>query len=111
MTTLEIPPDGIPQDGLFIDGVHQDNVAPLFPDRPSAAALPPQPEVIGLLEHLVELAKQGKLVGLVIIGFDEMSEGSHALVGKCPYATTIGIIEDVKFNLQIEHLGSKVRKG
>ncbi len=107
MTTLEIPPEGLPSgDGLG----GTDNVAALFPNKPSAAPLPVQEDVVLLLQRLLELAQSGKLTGLVIIGFNELSDGSHALVGKCPYGTTLGIIEDMKFHLMMQNLGAQVRQ-
>ena len=82
------------------DGLHgTDNVATLFPDKPSAAGLPPQPEMIKELEELTLEAASGKYVGLLLLAFD--SRGRHKVVisGKIPFAYSVTAIEQLKFGI------------
>lgn len=74
-----------------------DNVAPLFPDRPTAAGLPPQPEVVEQLESFLHEAVTGKVTGIIIFGFDQVGGHRTAMVGKVKMSDSISAIEQLKF--------------
>lgn len=93
MTTLEFPP----KDGLG----GTDNVTPLFAGAPSAAPLPPQQDVVSALHTFLEGALLGRITGLAIVTFDEHSQPAAGAIGKCPYVTLIGALENLKVDIMV----------
>ena len=89
-------PDGI-------GGTDGTKVLPLFPNQPSALPLPVQPEVIGVLQQILNLAQQGHITGFAMVTFDENSQGKFGIVGKCPHVTLVGILSNLKFDLQFRN--------
>lgn len=94
-------------DGAVPEEEPAPNVLPLFSNRPSAAPLPPQPEVIGVLETLLSLAQNGKITGLALVAFDELGGVSAGTLGKCPYLTLLGALDNLKFEVELNNALSK----
>lgn len=93
------------------DGINgTDNIARLFPDQPSTAGIPPQPEVIAALERFMLEAASGKHTGLVIIGFDGMT-GQHTvnMTGKLPFSYVVTALEQIKFSILARDFGNTVQ--
>ena len=77
-----------------------DNISPLFHDRPTAAPLPPQPDVIGVLESLLNEARSGQIIGLACIAFHNSGSFRSGTAGKVSYLTMLGALEDLKFTVE-----------
>lgn len=74
-------------------------VVPLFSDKPSAAPLPPDAELIASLEGLLEDARQGRVVALT--GAVYNGSGHHQLLalGKVSLSNSIGTLELLQYTL------------
>ena len=72
-------------------------VESLFKDRPSAAGLPPQPEVYQLLLALLADAQSGKITGLAFLAFDGQGHKWIGSEGKIVDADLIAGLEQLKF--------------
>lgn len=89
-TIVEPGPDGI----SGTDGVHV-----LFPGKPAGVPLPPQPEVVTILEDFLQEAVSGRITGLVIIGFSDVGGHKSALAGKVTFSHSIAALEQMKFGI------------
>lgn len=77
-----------------------DNIRSLFGDcQPSAAGLPPQPEVISEIESLLADAKIGKLAGVVFAGFDPQGNYIVGTRGKVVYTAGVTALNELLFML------------
>ncbi len=82
------------------DGINgTDGVIPLFPHKPSAAPIPPQPDVIATLEQALSEAQSGRIVGIILAVFDENSNYKDALVGKVPMSSAITVLAKTQFGI------------
>lgn len=82
------------------DGINgTDNVAVLFPAKPSAAGIPPQPDVVLALEDFLSEAASGKVVGILILGFDELRNVKVSITGKIPFTDGVAALEQMKFGI------------
>ena len=75
----------------------KDKVQPLFKDKPSAAGLPIQPEVVSLLTLLSADAQSGKITGLAFLAFDGQGHKWIGSEGKIVDADLIAGLEQLKF--------------
>lgn len=83
-----------------IDGLHgSDNISVLFPDKPSAAPLPPQPQIVQLLDEYGLEAVGGKMVGLLIIGIRDDGSVKAGISGKVGFRDGIAALEQMKFGI------------
>lgn len=80
-----------------IDGT--DNVQPLFSDRPSAAPLPPQSDIVEVLEEYMLGAVSGKVTGLILLAFNQSGGFGEAIAGKVPLQSGITSLEKMKFGI------------
>ncbi len=82
------------------DGINgTDNVEPLFPDRPSAAPLGPQPEVMKTLEEFMLEAATGLHVGVMIVAFNDLGQHKVGMAGKIQFAYGVTALEQMKFGI------------
>lgn len=82
------------------DGLHgSDNVSVLFPDKPSAAPLPPQPQIVQLLDEYGVEAAGGKMVGLLIIGIRDDGSVKAGISGKVGFRDGVAALEQMKFGI------------
>ncbi len=82
------------------DGLHgSDNVSVLFPEKPSAAPIPPQPAVVQILEEYALEAASGRIVGLLIVGLKEDGGVKARLAGKVAFRDGITALEQMKFGI------------
>ncbi len=82
------------------DGINgTDNVEPLFPDRPSAAPLGPQPEIVTALESIAVEAASGKITGLLMIALDAKGDIKVSISGKVPFSDAVAALEQMKFGI------------
>lgn len=87
-------------DGEKTDGLNgTDNVAVLFPDKPSAAPIPPQPEIVKVLEDYLLDAASGKMTGMLIIGISDTGSVRTAIAGKIPLSHALSSLEQMKFGM------------
>lgn len=84
--------------------ISEPNVAPLFPNRPSAAPLGPQEDVIKLLSAIGAEAEAGKIVGLILIAVDGPGACRSNTAGAFTFATAIAQLELLKAQLIINCL-------
>ena len=75
------------------------NVQPLFADRPTAAGLPPQPEVIANLERLLDEARAGQIVGFVVATFDSQVRHREGTVGRVPFEAMMAALATLQFRV------------
>lgn len=85
-----------------------DNVRALFNDRPTAAGIPPQQDVIDTIEAMLRDAKEGKITGLLFIAFDQNCSHMYDMAGKVPYSTAIGVLEQFKTHIVLKGLGDSL---
>lgn len=76
-----------------------DNVEVLFPDKPSAAPLPPQPDIVDALEQYAFDASAGKITGLLMIGLGPAGEVAAVMRGKIAFTDAVSALEQMKFGI------------
>lgn len=86
------------------DGALPPNVEPLFPDRPSAAPLPPSPAVVAGLEAMLADARSGKIQSLAVIVAHPTGQFAHGVFGLIPAVTLVGALENFKLDCQMKNL-------
>lgn len=87
------------------------NVEPLFKDRPSAAPLPAQPEVVEELEKFMLSAASGKITGLIAIGFNEDGKHLVSMVGKVQLNQGVSSLEQLKFFILARDYAAQLARG
>lgn len=75
------------------------NVCSLFPDAPSAAPIPPQASILEELDRVTPDVKSGRIVGLIMIGFDEAGNISESISGKISINDGIAALERTKYSM------------
>lgn len=82
------------------DGISgTDNIAVLFPDKPSAAPIPPQTEILETLDEFGLEIAGGTIAGVIIIGFRSNSTLKVSIGGKVPFSDAVSALEQVKFGI------------
>jgi len=69
---------------------------------PSAAGLPPQPDLIAMFQNLLEEALAGKIVGGAVVVFDSFGHFKSGVAGKSQYTSVIGGPEDLKLSVMLD---------
>lgn len=75
------------------------NIRSLFPEKPSAAPLPADPEVIAALESMVEDAKAGQIIAFTGAVYNGAGFYQLLAVGKVSLANSLGTLDILKFTL------------
>lgn len=75
------------------------SVVPLNPNRPSAAPLGPQRDVISCLEALLEDARSAKAIGVIVIAVDQNGSCLSSSAGAVSF--TVGIAQLELFKAQL----------
>lgn len=94
------PPDGI-------NGT--DSVHVLFPNKPSPVGLPPQPDIIAILEEYLQLAVTGKITGLIMIGFSDPGLAKASITGKVPMPNGVTALEQMKFGIMARDYAANIQ--
>lgn len=79
-----------------------EKITPLFPGTSSAVPLPPDPEVVGKLEWLLEEAKSGKLIGLACCYYSAHEQTGYAAIGKVTWPHMVATLERLKLELLMQ---------
>jgi len=87
------------------DTPDSDKVAPLFPNRPSAAGVSTQqPDVEALLERVAQDIAQGKAIGLMVILYSRDGSAASNSAGAITLANGIAQLELFKTQLMLQAL-------
>lgn len=74
---------------------------PLRPDRPSAAEVPVQPDVIEMLESLLSEVRSGKITAVAMVAYDQFGHFKCGVTGKATYTAFVGGLSDLIFEIQL----------
>lgn len=74
-------------------------VVPLFEHTATAAGLPVQPDVIDVLETLLEEARSGRMAGIIYIGLDSQGNYMNGTRGKIVYTAAVTSLEELKLSI------------
>ncbi len=85
-----------------------DNISVLFPEKPSAAPLLAQPEVVVLLEELATLAATGKITGIIVLAFTEVGADRASITGKVSFRDGVTALEQMKFGILARDYSQKL---
>lgn len=76
-----------------------DNISVLFPEKPSAAPIPPQPEVLQVLDEFGLEVAGGAITGVIIIGFRDTGMTKVSISGKVPFKDAVTSLEQMRFGI------------
>ena len=85
-----------------------DNVAVLFPDKPSAAPIPPQESVVKALEECLLDAASGKHTGIIILAFNDLNAHKAVITGQIPFSSGVTALDQMKFGIMVRNYADTV---